>query len=84
MGQYNKAEGWQMIELNPEFKEMMCGGVGEFDRLQLQEIFQRQNELNINTIFVQKSGERFWCRVDELTSNYWHEQKGEMKEEGQI
>jgi hypothetical protein len=61
-----------MIEFNPEFKEMMCGGVGEFDRLQLQEIFQRQNELNINTIFVQKSGSFFLCRVDEKTVNNYN------------
>jgi hypothetical protein len=56
-----------MIEFSPDFKEMMCGGVGEFDEIQLQAIFQRQNELNINTIFVQKSGSLFLCRVDEKT-----------------
>lgn len=61
-----------MIELSPEFKEMMCGGVGEFDEIQLQAIFQRQNELNINTIFVQKSGSFFLCRVDEKTVNNYN------------
>ena len=61
-----------MIELSPDFKEMMCGGVGEFDEIQLQAIFQRQNELNINTISVQKSGSLFLCRVDEKTVNNYN------------
>ena len=61
-----------MIELSPDFKEMMCGGVGEFDEIQLQAIFQRQNELNINTISVQKSGSLFFCRVDEKTVNNYN------------
>jgi hypothetical protein len=58
-----------MVEYSSEFKEMVLGGVGEFDKFQLQEIFQRQSELNINTIFVQKSGSFFLCRVDEQTIN---------------
>lgn len=61
-----------MIEFSPDFKEMMCGGVGEFDEIQLQAIFQRQNELNINTISVQKSGSLFLCRVDEKTVNNYN------------
>ena len=61
-----------MIEYNPAFKEMMAGGVGEFDKFQLQEIFQRQGELNINTIFVQKSGSFFLCRVDEQSVNSYN------------
>ena len=61
-----------MIEFSPDFKEMMCGGVGEFDEIQLQAIFQRQNELNINTILVQKSGSLFLCRVDEKTVNNYN------------
>ena len=61
-----------MVEYSPEFKEMITGGVGEFDRYQLQEIFQRQSELNINTIYVQKSGSFFLCRVDEKTVNNYN------------
>ena len=61
-----------MIEFSPDFKEMMCGGVGEFDEIQLQAIFQRQNELNINTILVQKSDSLFLCRVDEKTVNNYN------------
>lgn len=61
-----------MIEYDLSFKEMMAGGVGEFDKFQLQEIFQRQGELNINTIFVQKSGSFFLCRVDEQTVNSYN------------
>lgn len=61
-----------MIEFSPDFKEMMCGGVGEFDEIQLQAIFQRQNELNINTILVQKSGSLFLCRVDKKTINNYN------------
>lgn len=67
-----------------KIKRLLLGSIVDLTLSELLDILSRQNLLNINTLFIQKSGEQFWCRVDELTSNYWHEQKGKMKEEGQI
>jgi hypothetical protein len=36
--------------------------------------------LNINTLLIQKSGEQFWCVVDEQTYNYWREQKRDFND----
>jgi hypothetical protein len=65
-------------------KRLLLGSIVNLTLNELLDVLSRQNLLNINTLSVQKSGEQFWCRVDELTSNYWHEQKEKMKEEGQI
>ena len=67
-----------------KIKRLLLGSIIDLTLNELLDVLSRQNLLNINTLSIQKSGEQFWCRVDELTSSYWHEQKGKMKEEGQI
>ena len=60
-------------------KRLLLGSIVNLTLSELLDILSRQNLLNINTLSIQKSGEQFWCVVDELTSNYWHEQKGKRK-----
>lgn len=57
-------------------KRLLLGSIVNLTLNELLDVLSRQNLLNINTLSIQKSGEQFWCVVDELTSNYWHEQKG--------
>ena len=57
-------------------KRLVLGSIVNLTLNELLDVLSRQNLLNINTLSIQKSGEQFWCVVDELTSNYWHEQKG--------
>ena len=60
------------IKENKNFKVMMLGGYGKFTKYELWIILCNQNELGINTLYVQKYvGEEFVCKVDELTvKNY--------------
>lgn len=56
------------MEQNKNFIEMMNGGFGEFTQHELWTILTNLNELNINTIKVQKTVEdKFICIVDRLT-----------------
>ena len=58
-----------------KIRRLLLGSIVNFSLIELLEVLSRQNMLNINTLSIQKSGEQFWCVVDELTYKYWQEQK---------
>ena len=65
-------------------KRLLLGSIVNLTLNELLDVLSRQNLLNINTLSIQKSGEQFWCVVDKLTSDYWHEQKRKMPGTGEI
>ena len=62
-------------EESKKIRRLLFGSIVNFSLIELLEVLSRQNMLNINTLSIQKSGEQFWCVVDELTYKYWQEQK---------
>ena len=62
-------------EESKKIRRLLLGSIVNFSLIELLEVLSRQNMLNINTLSIQKSGEQFWCVVDELTYKYWQEQK---------
>ena len=62
-------------EKSKKIRRLLLGSIVNFSLIELLEVLSRQNMLNINTLSIQKSGEQFWCVVDELTYKYWQEQK---------
>ena len=67
-------------EESKKIRRLLLGSVVNFSLIELLEVLSRQNMLNINTLSIQKSGEQFWCVVDELTYKYWQEQKLKFNE----
>lgn len=63
-----------------KIRRLLLGSIVNFSLIELLEVLSRQNMLNINTLSIQKSGEQFWCVVDELTYKYWQEQKLKFNE----
>lgn len=67
-------------EESKKIQRLLLGSIVNFSLIELLEVLSRQNMLNINTLSIQKSGEQFWCVVDELTYKYWQEQKLKFNE----
>ena len=67
-------------EESKKIRRLLLGSIVNFSLIELLEVLSRQNMLNINTLSIQKSGEQFWCVVDELTYKYWQEQKLKFNE----
>lgn len=67
-------------EESKKILRLLLGSIVNFSLIELLEVLSRQNMLNINTLSIQKSGEQFWCIVDELTYKYWQEQKLKFNE----
>lgn len=67
-------------EESKKIRRLLLGSIVNFSLIELLEVLSRQNMLNINTLSIQKSGEQFWCIVDELTYKYWQEQKLKFNE----
>lgn len=62
-------------EESKKVRRLLLGSIVNLSLTELLEVLSRQNMLNINTLLIQKSGEQFWCVVDEQTYKYWREQK---------
>lgn len=62
-------------EESKKIRRLLLGSIVNLSLIELLGVLSRQNMLNINTLLIQKSGEQFWCVVDEQTYNYWREQK---------
>ena len=62
-------------EESKKVRRLLLGSIVNLSLTELLEVLSRQNMLNINTLLIQKSGEQFWCVVDEQTYKYWQEQK---------
>lgn len=67
-------------EESKKIRRLLLGSIVNFSLIELLEVLSRQNMLNIDTLSIQKSGEQFWCVVDELTYKYWQEQKLKFNE----
>ena len=67
-------------EESKKIRRLLLGSIVNFSLIELLEVLSKQNMLNINTLSIQKSGEQFWCVVDELTYKYWQEQKLKFNE----
>ena len=67
-------------EESKKIRRLLLGSIVNFSLIELLEVLSRQNILNINTLSIQKSGEQFWCVVDEPTYKYWQEQKLKFNE----
>ena len=52
-------------------RRLALGFLTSVTLVELIDILSRQNYLNFNTLSVQKSGDIFWCQVDEPTVEYW-------------
>ena len=67
-------------EESKKIRRLLLGSIVNFSLIELLDVLSRQNMLNINILSIQKSGEQFWCVVDELTYKYWQEQKLKFNE----
>ena len=71
---------YELQEQPKYIKRLVFGAITVLTLPQILDVLSRQHSLNINTLSIQKSGEKFWGTVDRPTFEYWHKQKVNMKE----
>ena len=62
--------------LDPRIKELLGGRCIKATPAQLSKLLVHMNELNINTLSVQKSGKFYYLKVDKHTVAYHTRNKG--------
>ena len=63
--------------LDPRIKELLSGRVIKATPMQLSTLLIYMNELNINTLSIQKSGRFYYLKVDKHTIAYHTRNKGD-------
>ena len=63
--------------LDPRIKELLGGRVIKATPMQLSTLLIYMNELNINTLSIQKSGRFYYLKVDKHTVAYHTRNKGD-------
>ena len=63
--------------LDPRIKELLSGRVIKATPMQLSTLLIYMNELNINTLSIQKSGRIYYLKVDKHTVAYHTRNKGD-------